>query len=102
MVEHLFGKEEVPSSNLGGGSRSLSSAVELLPYKQAVTGSIPVATIDARHADSMEGDRRGSYQIPLGELAQLVERLLCKQDVRSSSLLFSIVPHGTLADVAQW
>ena len=24
-----------------------------------------------------------------GELAQLVERLLCKQDVRSSSLLFS-------------
>ena len=32
---------------------------------------------------------KSSYR-HLGELAQLVERLLCKQDVRSSSLLFSI------------
>jgi hypothetical protein len=31
---------------------------------------------------------------PPGELAQLVERLLCKQDVRSSSLLFSIALTG--------
>ena len=30
------------------------------------------------------------YSCFIGELAQLVERLLCKQDVRSSSLLFSI------------
>ena len=30
-----------------------------------------------------------------GELAQLVERLLCKQDVRSSSLLFSIAVVGS-------
>jgi hypothetical protein len=27
--------------------------------------------------------------LPLGELAQLVERLLCKQDVNGSSPLFS-------------
>lgn len=40
-----LGKGEVVSSNLTGGSRSLSSAVEHLPYKQAVAGSIPAATI---------------------------------------------------------
>ena len=59
-VEHLFGKEEVPSSNLGGGSRSLSSAVELLPYKQAATGSIPVVTIGSCCADSTERRHRGA------------------------------------------
>ena len=35
------------------------------------------------------------YSAP-GELAQLVERLLCKQDVRSSSLLFSIPVRETV------
>ena len=56
MVEHTLGKGEVVSSNLTGGSRSLSSAVEHLPYKQAVAGSIPAATI-AREGECEEGVR---------------------------------------------
>jgi hypothetical protein len=38
--------------------RAHSSAVELLPYKQAVTGSIPVAPTDTKTAsDAMKGAR---------------------------------------------
>ena len=46
MVERILGKDEVPSSTLGDGSkkRALSSAgSERLPYKQRVGGSNPSA-----------------------------------------------------------
>jgi hypothetical protein len=39
--------------------------------------------------------------VALGGLAQLVEHLLCKQAVRSSSLLSSI-PERDYSQVAQW
>ena len=43
MVERILGKDEVPSSTLGDGSKwSLSSVgSERLPYKQRVGGSNP-------------------------------------------------------------
>ena len=101
VVEHLFGKEEVPSSSLGGGSRSLSSAVERLPYKQSAAGSIPAATIaqaairgissvgraPAWHAGSQEFESPILHRSSRNArgCSSAVEHLLAKEKVEGSN-----------------
>jgi hypothetical protein len=77
--------------------RATSSVVERVPDKNEVVGSIPTSPTELRFHSSLAHIYKNEVvgSIPTsptelsGPLAQLVERLICNEEVRSSSLLRS-------------
>jgi hypothetical protein len=67
--------------------------MQLGPFKEAHNGRMPVRKIDIRHSSFLPCNRKSAIEIrqSFGGIAQLVERQLCKLEVRGSNPLASIL-----------